>query len=62
MTETVYRFKGQSPPAVVLSEIDFKDMNGIERNKLFVGLTRTQMAVEIVLSPTADECFRKLLG
>lgn len=62
VTETVYRFKGQSSPAVVLSEIDFTDMTDIERNKLFVGLTRAQMAVEIVLSPNADECFRKLLG
>lgn len=60
-TETVYRFKGQSAPAVVLSEVDFTDMTDIERNKLFVGLTRAQMAVEIVLSPAADECFRKLL-
>lgn len=61
VTETVYRFKGQSSPAVVLSEIDFTDMTDTERNKLFVGLTRAQMAVEIVLSPTADEFFRKLL-
>jgi hypothetical protein len=60
-TETVYRFKGQSSPAVVLSEIDFTEMTDIERNKLFVGLTRAQMAVEIILSPSADECFRKLL-
>lgn len=60
-TETVYRFKGQSSPAVVLSEIDFTEMTEIERNKLFVGLTRAQMAVEIVLSPSADEYFRKLL-
>ena len=61
VTETVYRFKGQSSPAVVLSEIDFTDMTDIERNKLFVGFTRAQMAIEIVLAPTADECFRKLL-
>ena len=47
--------------SLVLSEIDFANMTDIERNKLFVGLTRAQMAVEIVLSPTADECFRKLL-
>jgi len=61
VTETVYRFKGQSSPAVVLSEIDFTGMSEIERNKLFVGLTRAQMAVEIVLSPSADECLKKLL-
>lgn len=62
VTETVYRFKGQSSPAIVLSEVDFTEMTEIERNKLFVGLTRTQMAVEIVLSPSADECFRKLIA
>ena len=60
--ESVYRFKGQSSPAVVLSEVDFVDMNEVERNKLFVGLTRAQMVVEIVLSPTADECFHKMLS
>lgn len=61
VTETVYRFKGQSSPAIILSEVDFTDMTDIERNKLFVGLTRAQMAVEIVLSPSADECLKKLL-
>lgn len=60
-TESVYRFKGQSSPAIVLSEVDFTEMTEIERNKLFVGLTRAQMAVEIVLSPSADECLKKLL-
>ena len=58
-TETVYRFKGQSSPAIVLSEVDFSEITEIERNKLFVGLTRAQMAVEIVLSPSADECLKK---
>lgn len=61
VTETVYRFKGQSSAAVVLSEIDFTDITDIERNKLFVGLTRAQMAVVVILSPAADECLRKLL-
>ena len=60
-TETVYRFKGQSSPAIVLSEVDFTEMTEVERNKLFVGLTRAQMALEIVLSPSADECLKKLL-
>ena len=59
ITESVYRFKGKSAPAVVFSEIDFAEMTDTERNKLFVGLTRAQMAVEIVMSPTAEEWFRK---
>ena len=62
MIESVYRFKGQSTPAVVLSEIDFAEMTDTERNKLFVGLTRAQMAVEIVMSPAADEWFRNQLS
>lgn len=57
LTESVYRFKGQSAPAVVLSEVDFTEMTEIERKKLFVGLTRAQMAVEIVLSPTSESWF-----
>jgi hypothetical protein len=59
--ESIYRFKGQSAPAVVLSEIDFTDMTDVERNKLFVGLTRARMMVEIVLSPGAELWFRNIL-
>jgi len=62
ITESIYRFKGQSAPAVVLSEIDFVEMTDTERNKLFVGLTRAQMAVEIVMSPPAELWFRKALA
>jgi superfamily I DNA and RNA helicase len=57
LTETIFRFKGQSAPAVVLSEIDFIEMNNIERNKLFVGFTRAQMAIEIILSESAESWF-----
>lgn len=60
--ETVYRYKGQSSPAVVLTEIEFDDMSIIERNKLFVGITRAQMAVEIVLSDKAEQWFSTKLN
>lgn len=62
LTETIYRFKGQSAPAIVLSEIDFSEITEIERNKLFVGLTRAQMAVAIVLSGSAEKWFGKQLS
>ena len=62
ITESVYRFKGQSAPAVVLSEIDFAEMTDTERNKLFVGLTRAQMAVEIVMSPNVEVILLKALA
>ena len=62
ITESVYRFKGQSAPAMVLSEIDFAEMTVTERNKLFVGLTRAQMAVEIVMSPAVENMLLKALA
>lgn len=57
-TESIYRFKGQSAPAIVLTEIDFTELNITERNKLFVGLTRAQMAVDVVLSSSAENSLR----
>jgi hypothetical protein len=62
VVESVFRFKGQSAPAVVLSEVDFVELSPSERRKLFVGLTRAQMAVEIVVSPTAEAVFAALLA
>jgi superfamily I DNA and RNA helicase len=61
LTESVYRFKGQSAPAVVFSEIDFADMADKDRKKLFVGLTRAQMAVELVITPSAYAWFTEVL-
>ena len=62
LVESVFRFKGQSAPAVVLSEVDFVELSPSERRKLFVGLTRAQMAVEIVVAPSAEAVFAALLG
>ncbi len=62
LVESVFRFKGQSASAVVLSEVDFVELSPTERRKLFVGLTRAQMAVEIVVSPSAEAVFAALLA
>lgn len=51
MAESLYRFKGQSAPAVVLCEVDFTELNEQEKKKLFVALTRAQMHLQIVISP-----------
>ena len=61
LVESVYRFKGQSAPAVVLSEVQFDELSILERRKLFVGLTRGQMAAELVISPAAEKCLSVLL-
>ncbi len=61
LVESVYRYKGQSAPAVVLAEVDFAELNNIERSKLFVGMTRAQMALEVVLSRHAEQCIEAAL-
>ena len=57
--DTLRRFKGQSAKAVVLAESDFKELGPLESRMLFVGLTRAQMHVELVLSEAAEQA---LLG
>jgi hypothetical protein len=61
LVESVYRYKGQSAPAVVVAEFDFAELNEVTRRKLFVALTRAQMAVEMVLSIKAEACLTAAL-
>ncbi|MDZ5455257.1 ATP-binding domain-containing protein [Azohydromonas lata] len=51
--ETVRRFKSQSADAVVVTEVDFEELNELRRNLLFVALTRARMHVELGLTPAA---------
>ena len=53
--DSIYRFKGQSAPAVVLCEVDFDELTEREKRKLFVGLTRGQLRVDLVMSNRAIE-------
>ena len=62
LVESVYRFKGQSAPAVVVTEMDFAGLDDAARRRLFVALTRAQMAVELVLSDRAERCLTALLA
>jgi len=57
LVESVYRFKGQSMPVVVLCEVDFEELTAKEKHKLFVGLTRGQVRVDVVI----NEASAKLL-
>ena len=50
LLESVYRFKGQSAPAVILTEVDFEQLSRTERAKLFVGMTRGLLSVSLVVS------------
>ncbi|MBO3707215.1 MAG: ATP-dependent helicase [Candidatus Accumulibacter sp.] len=49
LVESVYRFKGQSAPAVILAEIDFETLDDQAVRKLFVGATRSSMRLILVV-------------
>jgi hypothetical protein len=55
LCETVYRFKGQSAPCVILTEVDFEALDERARRKLFVGMTRASMKMFLVISRRAAE-------
>ncbi len=50
LVESVYRFKGQAAPCVILTEVDFQELNEISIRKLFVGATRATMKLVMVVS------------
>ncbi|WP_199052015.1 AAA family ATPase [Aquitalea sp. ASV15] len=55
LLDSVYRFKGQSASAVILTEVDFVELSRSERAKLFVGMTRGLLSVSLVLTHAAAE-------
>ena len=56
LTDSVYRFKGQSAPAVVFCEIDFDVLDDRVRAKLFVGMTRAQLRLDVITTEKAASC------
>lgn len=61
LLESIYRFKGQSADGIVLTEFDFETLDDPVRRKLFVGMTRAHLAVELVLSAQADSALERVL-
>lgn len=51
--DSVHRFKGQSAPCVILTEVDFETFDERAARKLFVGATRATMKLIVVASPRA---------
>jgi superfamily I DNA and RNA helicase len=50
LLDSIYRFKGQSAPCVILTEIDFDTLDARAARKLFVGATRATMKLLLVAS------------
>ena len=51
--ESIYRFKGQSAPCVILTEVDFDAFDERIARKFFVGATRATMKLIVVMSERA---------
>ena len=62
LVETIHRFKGRSAAGVVITELDFETLTERELRALFVGMTRSNLAVELVLSPAAESCLAMQLA
>lgn len=54
LLETVNRFKGKGAAGIVLTEIDFVDLTPKDRQKLFVGLTRSHLLVTLIMRPESE--------
>jgi hypothetical protein len=61
LLETVYRFKGQSAPFIVFTEIDFEELDERVARKLFVGATRASMKLVLVASERAAATLKSRL-
>jgi hypothetical protein len=62
LVESVYRFKGQAAPAVVLAEVDFDALDERAVRRLFVGATRATMKLVIVATARAARRLRERAG
>ncbi|MEI5997417.1 ATP-binding domain-containing protein [Paraburkholderia bengalensis] len=58
LLDSIYRFKGQSAPCVILSEVDFDAFDERNARKLFVGATRATMKLIVVASQRAAQHLR----
>lgn len=62
LVESVYRFKGQAAPAVILTGIDFTTLDDKARRKLLVGATRAMMKLVLVAATPAAALLAPHLG
>lgn len=61
LVESVYRFKGQAAPAVILTEIDCRTLDPMALRKLFVGATRATIKLVLVATPAAAQLLGEAL-
>jgi len=62
LIDSVHRFKGQSAPCIVFTEIDFEELDEAALRKLFVGMTRATMKLVMVVSERAAKAMLERPG
>ncbi len=60
--ETVFRFKGHQAPVVLFTEIDFETFNESVRRRLFCGMTRASLQLEMFVGPAGSAALRAHLA
>lgn len=62
LLDSLFRYKGQSAPAIILTEIDFLELNEKVKRQLFVGFTRASAALRIVMASVTASLLYNDLG
>ena len=62
LVESVYRFKGQAAPAIILTEIDFDVLDDQAIRQLFVGPTRSSMKLILILHQKSAASLLERMG
>lgn len=60
--DSVHRFKGQSAPCIIFTEIDFETLDEPAGRKLFVGMSRATMKLILVVSERASRAMLERLA
>lgn len=55
LADTVFRFKGRSANCVVLSEVDFEELDDNSKKRLFVGMTRARLRMGLICTPHTEQ-------
>jgi hypothetical protein len=62
VADSVYRAKGQSAPAVILTELDYEGLDEKAKRLLFVGMTRASMALGLIMTEKMQEAIQTAAG
>jgi len=62
LIDSVHRFKGRAAPCVILTEIDFEQLDDKAVRRLFVGATRATMKLILVVAERSAAVLRERLA